>query len=385
VPQNARPAGDGRYDLTKGAPIPYTRPGPVCPAACTRRAEPIAAGTVSAYPAIPGGQRSARQRAVALADQRVWPTTGVGRGRGFAAPLGAPSFHPHSLVALPPIRSPSVDDNAELPVGGDLTQSYAQARVIPRYNQLVRPRRTRGGRARRVRGHGYPVPLQPSQRGGGGDASPATPRVDAERKGNRDARSAVDEALCPLSVAASPDEDTEHDDGECDEREDFTSAHLAGFCWFGAATGSESSAMRSPIVWADQHVLSGVQIIFQARKTPAVAGTSIIRYRTSRRPALAVASVKQDLDFRHVLELVHHGAPQVLPFSGDNDQTKHRRMGGHTRLRTDQLQHSEVRCAIRAHAPTGTPTGCSGRLHEESAGSVPPDARVPEVVRSTTI
>jgi hypothetical protein len=47
-------------------------------------------------------------------------------------------------------------------------------------------------------------------------------------------------------------------------------------------------------------------------------------------------------------------------------------MGGHSRLRADQFPHSEVRCAIRAHAPTGTPSGCNvssprGKCRERAA------------------
>jgi hypothetical protein len=67
--------------------------------------------------------------------------------------------------------------------------------------------------------------------------------------------------------------------------------------------------MRSPIVWADKHVLSGVQIILKAGETPALSGPSIIRYGSPWRPALAASSVKQDLDLLHVLELVRQRAP----------------------------------------------------------------------------
>jgi hypothetical protein len=67
--------------------------------------------------------------------------------------------------------------------------------------------------------------------------------------------------------------------------------------------------MRSPMVWADEQVLPGVQIILKAGESPALSGPSIIRHRTPGRPALAVASVKQNLDLLHVLELVHQRAP----------------------------------------------------------------------------
>jgi len=154
-----------------------------------------------------------------------------------------------------------------------------------------------------------------------------------------------------ISVAASPDEDAQHDDAECEEGEDFTNVHLTCLCSFGAAAGGEPSVMRSPRVWADQHVLSGVEIILQAGETPAVPGASIIRHRASWRPALAVTSVEQDLDSLHVLELVHQGTPQLPLFPGDDDQTQHSLMGGHSVLHADSLQHSGLRGVTRPNGP----------------------------------
>ena len=87
-----------------------------------RRAEPTAAGTVSEYPEVPDAQQSVGQRAGAIEDQHSWPTTGVGRDRGLAAPLGLPPLHPHSLVALPPVRFPPVDDDGEFSLRGDLAK-----------------------------------------------------------------------------------------------------------------------------------------------------------------------------------------------------------------------------------------------------------------------
>lgn len=60
------------------------------------------------------------------------------------------------------------------------------------------------------------------------------------------------------SVAVPPSKDTQHDDAEHEEREDFTKFHLTSLYSCGAATGGEASVMGSPIVRADQDVLSGV-------------------------------------------------------------------------------------------------------------------------------
>jgi len=78
---------------------------------------------------------------------------------------------------------------------------------------------------------------------------------------------------------------------------------------FGASTGGGPSIMRSPILGADEYVLSGVEIVLQAWEAPAVSRPSIERHRASWRPALAVASVKQDLDLLHGFELVRQRAP----------------------------------------------------------------------------
>jgi len=152
--------------------------------------------------------------------------------------------------------------------------------------------------------------------------------------------------------------------------------------------------MRSPIVWADQHVLSGVQIILKAGETPALSRPSIVRHRASWRPALAVSSVQQDLDLLHVLELVHKSAPEVPLFSGDDDQTQHPPMGGHALLHAGPLQHSAVRsvgcdrisCETSAATPSldrvGMVAGRRSRPHEEVARSMPRYAGIQEIVHS---
>jgi hypothetical protein len=67
--------------------------------------------------------------------------------------------------------------------------------------------------------------------------------------------------------------------------------------------------VRPPIVWADQHVLPGAEIIFKAGETPALSGPAIVYHRAAGRPALAMSSVEQDVDLLHVFEFVHQGVP----------------------------------------------------------------------------
>jgi hypothetical protein len=102
--------------------------------------------------------------------------------------------------------------------------------------------------------------------------------------------------------------------------------------------------MWPPMARADQHVLSGLQIILQAWKTPAVPGPAIVSHRAPGRPALGVPSVEQDLDLLYVFELVHQRAPEFALFSCDNDQTEHPLMGGHTPLRADPFHCKVLRC-----------------------------------------
>ena len=115
-------------------------------------------------------------------------------------------------------------------------------------------------------------------------------------------------------------------------------------CECQAAKCRYPSLMRPPMAWADQYVLSRVEIVLQARKTPALSGPSIIRHRPSRRAALPVSSVEQDLDLLHVPELVNQRAPQILLFPRDDDQAEHLLRAWHSPGAADLLQHSHLRC-----------------------------------------
>ena len=162
-----------------------------------------------------------------------------------------------------------------------------------------------------------------------------------------------------MSVPA-PRANAECRNAEDDDREDHTRVHRICLYLFGATAGGEPSVKRPPIVWADQYVLPGVEIILQAGETPALSHPSLIRHRRATRPALAGSSVEQDLDFRQVLKLVHQSAPQVRLSPCDDDQTAHRLLGGPSPLSADPFSYSDRRSVgwhrITREASAATPS-----------------------------